>query len=40
VDIAHLTAVIAAAADAVRELANGPVPVWKPGGRPAAGSGE
>ncbi len=40
VDITHMTAVITAAAAAVRELANGPVPVWKPGGRPAAGEGE
>jgi len=36
VDYAHMTAVIAAATAAVRELANGAVPVWKPGGRPAA----
>jgi Zn-dependent M28 family amino/carboxypeptidase len=36
VDIPHMTAVIAAATAAVRGLANGPVPVWKPGGRPAA----
>ena len=40
VDFAHMTAVIRAAVAAVRELASGPAPVWKPGGRPAAGPGE
>jgi hypothetical protein len=34
VDFAHMTAVIAAAVDAVRILANGPRPEWHPGGRP------
>jgi Peptidase family M28. len=37
VDFPHMTAVIRAAVAAVRELASGPAPVWKPGGRPAAG---
>lgn len=36
VDLAHMTAVIKAAVRAVRLLADGPVPVWKPGGQPAA----
>ena len=36
VDLRHMTAVISAATAAVRELANGLAPVWKPGGRPAA----
>ncbi|HEX6091336.1 MAG TPA: M20/M25/M40 family metallo-hydrolase [Gemmatimonadales bacterium] len=34
VDFAHLTAVIRAAADMVRQLADGPRPEWHPGGRP------
>lgn len=34
VDIAHMTAVIRAAARAVRLLADGPKPEWKPGGKP------
>ena len=34
VDLGHMTAVISAAADAMRELASGAAPVWKPGGRP------
>ena len=34
VDFAHMTAVISAAVDAVRILANGPRPEWHPGGRP------
>ncbi len=34
VDFAHMTAVIRAAVSAVRALADGPVPVWKPGGQP------
>jgi hypothetical protein len=34
VDIDHMTAVIHAAADAVRILANGPRPAWHEGGRP------
>ncbi|HET7603407.1 MAG TPA: M20/M25/M40 family metallo-hydrolase [Gemmatimonadales bacterium] len=34
VDFAHMTAVIGAAVDAVRILANGPRPEWHPGGRP------
>ena len=37
VDFPHMTAVIQAAVAAVRELAGGPAPVWKPGGRPTAG---
>ncbi len=36
IDFAHVTAVIRAGAEAVRILANGPVPVWNEGGRPAA----
>jgi hypothetical protein len=40
VDLGHMTAVISAAAAAMRELANGVAPVWKPGGRPAAGAGD
>lgn len=39
VDFAHMTAVIRAAVAAVRELASGAAPVWKPGGRPAPGRG-
>ncbi len=35
-DIVHMTAVIDAAAEAVRLLASGPAPAWKPGGRPEA----
>jgi len=35
VDFAHMTAVIAAATDAVRILANGPRPEWHEGGQPA-----
>lgn len=35
VDFAHMTAVIAAAVDAVRILADGPKPEWHPGGQPA-----
>jgi Zn-dependent M28 family amino/carboxypeptidase len=38
VDFAHLTAVIAAAVDAVRILADGPRPAWHPGGRPEPAS--
>ena len=34
VDFAHMTAVIRAAADMVRHLADGPRPEWHPGGRP------
>jgi Zn-dependent M28 family amino/carboxypeptidase len=37
VDYAHMTAVIRAAASAARLLADGPAPVWKPGGRPGEG---
>lgn len=36
VDLDHMTGVIRAGARAVRLLANGPVPRWRPGGRPAA----
>ncbi|HET6228567.1 MAG TPA: M20/M25/M40 family metallo-hydrolase [Longimicrobiaceae bacterium] len=36
VDFTHLTAVIDAAARAVRMLADGPAPTWVAGGRPAA----
>ena len=36
IDFAHMSAVIVAAAAAVRQLASGPAPVWKPGGRPPA----
>jgi hypothetical protein len=39
VDFAHMTAVIRAAVSAVRELANGAAPAWKPGGRPGKGRG-
>lgn len=34
IDYAHMTAVIRAAVRAARILADGPAPVWKPGGRP------
>jgi hypothetical protein len=34
VDFAHMTAVIRAAAEMVRQLADGPRPEWHPGGRP------
>jgi hypothetical protein len=34
VDFAHMTAVITAAVEAVRILADGPRPEWHPGGRP------
>ena len=34
VDFAHMTQVVEAAVRAVRLLADGPAPVWKPGGRP------
>jgi Zn-dependent M28 family amino/carboxypeptidase len=34
IDFAHMTEVINSAARAVRLLANGPLPVWNPGGRP------
>ena len=34
IDFAHMTAVINSAVRAVQLLANGPVPVWNPGGRP------
>jgi Zn-dependent M28 family amino/carboxypeptidase len=34
IDFAHMTAVINSALRAVRLLANGPLPVWNPGGRP------
>ncbi len=33
-DFGHMTAVIAAAAEAVRHLADGPTPAWHPGGKP------
>ncbi|HET9985165.1 MAG TPA: M20/M25/M40 family metallo-hydrolase [Longimicrobiales bacterium] len=36
VDLDHMTGIIRAGARAVRLLANGPVPRWRPGGRPAA----
>jgi len=35
IDFAHMTAVINAALNAVSLLANGPLPVWNAGGRPA-----
>lgn len=35
-DFDHMTHVIASATEAVRHLANGPKPAWKPGGNPAA----
>jgi len=35
IDFAHMTAVINSAMRAVDLLANGPLPVWNPGGRPA-----
>jgi hypothetical protein len=34
IDFAHMTAVINSAVRAVELLANGPLPVWNPGGRP------
>jgi len=34
IDFAHMTAVIDSAVRAVDLLANGPLPVWNPGGRP------
>jgi hypothetical protein len=34
IDLAHMTAVINSAVRAVQLLANGPLPVWNPGGRP------
>lgn len=37
IDYAHMTQVIRAAVRAVRILADGPAPVWKPGGRPEGG---
>ena len=36
VDFAHMTSVIRVGASAVRLLADGPAPVWLPGGRPLA----
>ena len=36
IDFEHMTTVISAAARAVQLLANGPLPVWNPGGRPTA----
>jgi Zn-dependent M28 family amino/carboxypeptidase len=36
IDFAHMTAVINSALRAVSLLANGPLPVWNPGGRPVA----
>jgi hypothetical protein len=36
IDFPHMTAVIQAGVDAVRMLANGPVPTWYPGGQPTA----
>jgi Iap family predicted aminopeptidase len=36
IDFAHMTAVINAAVHAVQLLASGPLPIWKPGGRPEA----
>lgn len=35
IDFAHLTTVVGAAVRAVRALADGPVPTWKPGANPA-----
>ena len=32
-DYPHMTALVEAAIDMVRELANGPTPTWKPGGQ-------
>jgi Zn-dependent M28 family amino/carboxypeptidase len=37
IDFTHMTAVIDAAARAVRMLADGRAPTWVPGGRPSAG---
>ncbi len=34
VDFRHMTAVVQAGVDAVRLLADGPVPIWNPGGQP------
>jgi hypothetical protein len=36
IDFAHMTRVVQAAVDAARALADGPRPVWAPGGRPGA----
>jgi hypothetical protein len=36
IDYAHMTEVIRSAVRAARLLADGPAPVWKPGGRPGA----
>ena len=38
IDFAHMTAVINSALRAVELLANGPLPVWNPGGRPVSQS--
>jgi Zn-dependent M28 family amino/carboxypeptidase len=38
IDFPHMTAVINSALRAVSLLANGPLPVWNPGGRPVAGA--
>ncbi len=38
IDFAHMTAVINSARRAVDLLANGPLPMWNPGGRPVAGA--
>lgn len=38
-DYDHMARVIASAVDAVRLLANDPVPTWKPNGRPTAPAG-
>jgi Zn-dependent M28 family amino/carboxypeptidase len=38
IDFAHMTSVINAAVRAVQLLADGPLPVWNPGGRPVAGA--
>lgn len=37
IDYAHMSAVIGSAVRAARILADGPAPVWKPGGQPTAG---
>jgi Zn-dependent M28 family amino/carboxypeptidase len=34
IDYGHMTLVVRAAARAARLLADGPAPVWKPGGQP------
>jgi hypothetical protein len=39
VDYAHMTAVVRAAVRAARLVVDGPAPRWKPGGKPAPGSG-